>query len=305
MTEMIQAAFEQLKTNIEPSPTLAELIQQRHNAIRNALKNINPSIETKLIGSVDRKTRIHPRPEDQFDIDILVVLGSFHNWVSVGGVTPTDAFNALGTTVRESSRYNNMNPTVDPPTITIDYGDGMKVELVPAYKDEIGRSPDGTAHYPTGRAYWVVKDGGWILADYDHEASYVSDQNTRTGGWVVPTIKILKVLRREYFDELKPFALETVAVQTIPTTVAVHRVANAPLSYPALIHEFFRTGLVHSFKMPGSVSPAVPVDSLTKAVLDRKFIQLDGICQGIRNTADPQAQLRAWKELFKGPFPTP
>jgi hypothetical protein len=69
-----------LKGNLEPSETLSLMIQARHNAVRRSVKKGNPNVvDTKLIGSVRRKTRIHPRTEDKFDIDILVIFGSFYS----------------------------------------------------------------------------------------------------------------------------------------------------------------------------------------------------------------------------------
>ena len=71
---MISGSFLKLKSNLELNKTFDEIIQQRHNAVRSVLENNLSNIETKLIGSLQRKTRIQPRPEDGFDIDILVIL---------------------------------------------------------------------------------------------------------------------------------------------------------------------------------------------------------------------------------------
>src|SRR5215471_9797746 len=91
--------FLKLKENLEPGETLSGLITQRHNAVRDFIRNRNSNvIDAKLIGSVARKTRIAPRQGDKLDIDILVVMGSFYSWLppgAPGGVTPQGAMNDL------------------------------------------------------------------------------------------------------------------------------------------------------------------------------------------------------------------
>ena len=53
--------FLKLTSNLELDSTLAESISTRHNAIRTYLQNNHPSFkDSKLIGSVARKTRINP-----------------------------------------------------------------------------------------------------------------------------------------------------------------------------------------------------------------------------------------------------
>ena len=72
--------FSKLKQNLEPNPSFDQTIQTRHAAVRSALENKGAAIkDTKLIGSLQRKTRIQPRIGEKFDIDILVVLGKFYS----------------------------------------------------------------------------------------------------------------------------------------------------------------------------------------------------------------------------------
>jgi hypothetical protein len=71
----MQLHFVKMKQNLELNPSFDETIQVRHNAIRSSLENNGVAVrDTKLIGSLQRKTRIQPREGDEFDIDILVIL---------------------------------------------------------------------------------------------------------------------------------------------------------------------------------------------------------------------------------------
>lgn len=204
----MQDHFAKLKTNLELSKTLQSTIQTRHNAVRSYLKEHHTDFQdSKLIGSLQRLTRIHPLPGGDFDIDILVVMGEFYGWQPSGllGVTPGAALRSLHRTVHGSGRYGAMDPGTDPPTVTLTAKDNVTVELVPAYIDMIGTDPAGKYLGTPGRGYWIPKDNQWKMADYDHEAEYISSQNQISGGYLIPTIKMLKAIRRGYFEEFETF----------------------------------------------------------------------------------------------------
>src|SRR4051812_5093112 len=100
----MNAAFNRLKSNLELSESFQEKISQHHNAVRSVIHNTIPNAETKLIGSLARRTRIQPRESDTFDIDILVELGEFASW-SANGVWPWQALQAVHTAVAGTDRY--------------------------------------------------------------------------------------------------------------------------------------------------------------------------------------------------------
>ncbi len=306
---MIHEAFQKLKSNLELDDSFDELIQTRHNAIRSVIENNGHDVETKLIGSLQRQTKIQPEAGGDFDIDVLVVLGSFFSWLPIGsveGVTPQAAMEKLTQIVGESDRYGAMNPRQDQPTVSFEYHDDTKVELVPAYLDQIGASPNGVRHTPVGRAYWVPKNGGWVLSDYDHEADHITAQNAATDGLLVPTIKMLKAIKRKHFPDMKSFHLEVAAAQLIPALVAVNRQYNIRSSFDSLIIDFFNhapTFLNDPVKIPGSNSPHCDFDGMTKATV---MARLDGIkshCNNIRSMTSDTAKMKAWRELFGEVFP--
>jgi hypothetical protein len=193
--------FLKLKSNLELNPELEKTISARHNAVRDYLKNNNPEVkDTKLIGSLQRRTRIHPGKEGKIDIDILVIMGEFDHWTQVGGITPQLALSKVYNTLSESDRYGKKEPTLDAPTVSLSYEDDIEVQLVPAYIDNIGHDKFGRSTEPKGRGYWVVKNGEWELADYDHEAEFITKCNEACAGHLVPMIKILKSIKRNYFN---------------------------------------------------------------------------------------------------------
>ena len=103
---MITDTFLKLKSNLEPNNTFAETISRKHNAVRGV---IDQSVQdTKLIGSLHkhRQTRIQPEEGHDFDIDILVILGDFNNWLPSGGVTAQMAMNQVHSLVQQSDKYS-------------------------------------------------------------------------------------------------------------------------------------------------------------------------------------------------------
>lgn len=291
---------------MEPSDTLQSQIQQKHNAVRQYLENNLQTVDTKLIGSVARKTRIHPRPNDTFDIDILVILGSFNRWVAVGGITPAAALEMVRSPLASSPRYQTMRPTTDAPTVLFEHSDDIKIELVPAYRDLIGYSPSGISHTPAGRGYWIPDGANWKLADYDHESDQVVLLNRTSANWLVPMIKVLKALRRQYFPNLKPFHLEILATRTIPGTVNFLRTRNTPVTYPGLLIHFFglsRDMLGQPAVIPGSNSTPLMMNPTVAQQVAGIFDQLQSLCTQIISLPNANDRLRAWRNLFGEPFP--
>ncbi len=135
---------------------------------------------------------------------MLVVLGQFDYWAEPGkGTTKEKAMDSVQEAVKQAERYAKKNPERDNPTVTFTYENGVKVELVPAYVDNIGKKSNGAEHTPKGRAYWVPSRTGWQLADYEYEAEEISKANAACNGMLIPIVKMLKAAKREHFPSMK------------------------------------------------------------------------------------------------------
>lgn len=300
--------FLKLKTNLELDPTFEESISTRHNSIREYLKNNNPSVkDSKLIGSLQRQTRINPGSNGDFDVDILVVLGEFHNWVSVGGITPEMAMEEVHSTIKESNRYSGKSPTLDHPTVTLTYDDEIKVELVPAYIDHIGRDQAGNELGSKGRGYWVVKNGKWEIADYDHEAEYISKRNSLSGGYLIPVIKMLKALKREHFSELGSFPLEIIAANIVPISVLARKASDKPIVYSEILQEFFEKAPAHlaiPLKVPDSKASPIVLHSTLVQTTAGMFKKISDHIKSIHAEPGQGKQIENWRVLFGDCFPS-
>ncbi len=304
---MLSDAFAKLKSNLELNDTFDGLIQQKHNAVRSKVENSRPGTQTKLIGSLQRKTRIQPRQNDTFDIDILVQLGEFYNWVTVGGVSPEQALGEVHKVVHQSERYSSLGPQISSPTVAFEYKDGVKIELVPAYLDKIGHSHDKTPHHPVGRAFWVPKEGGgWKLADYDFDADYITAQNTASDGLLIPAIKMLKAIRREYFPQMSSYHLEVLAGQYIPIIVAINKRFNTPSTFDSLTTDFFKLAIDcidAPTRIPGSHTPEVSLSATDAASVKSTFEKIKRYCESANTINGEGDKKKHWKELFGEPFP--
>jgi hypothetical protein len=297
----MQAHFEKLRQNLEPNPTFSEIIRTRHAAVRAQL-----APNSHLIGSLQRKTRIQPLAGQTFDIDILVILGDFITWAPVGGITSSAAIQHVLTKALESDRYAVKNPVADAPTVTLHFSNEVKVELVPAYLDNIGRSPSSILHSPKGRAYWVPNGtGGWMLADYDYDAEYMSGANERSDSFLVPVIKMLKAIKRMHFPQLKSYALEILAAAHIPAIVSAFRARGLSITYPVLLKHFFlhaKADLGNLIVIPGSLSAPIILTSEVISQAGERFDAIGAAIAQIEALSDAQ-KVGYWRAIVGDPFP--
>lgn len=306
MDATIRDAFDYCKSGLELNKTLQDTITTRHSAIRGWIESVDPTIKTQLIGSLQRQTRIRPRSEDLFDIDILVILGAFDRWVPFGGVLPGNALSKVEEIVSDNATYGRMGDETDSPAVSIEYADKVKVELIPAYVDNIGQTSGGILTLPKGRGYWIPRNNQWVIADYDYDADYVTALNKRMDGYLIPTIKLLKAIKRKHFHGFKSYYLEILACRIIPRIIAFWRERNYEFYYPQLLWAFFflaKDDLQDRMVFPGSKCMDGYISLEGKELLKSKF---NVISQLIENalTLEHSKAIVAWKEIIDEPFPS-
>lgn len=307
MALTVAQAFNQFKSRLELSQSFQDEVTTHHNAIRKWIESYDLNIGTKLIGSLQRKTRIQPRSEEIFDIDILIILGSFSKWVPSGGIKPEDALEKVEDIVNEHGTYEKLGVETDNPTITFEYEDDVKVELVPAYRDQIGKAPDGTPTLPVGRGYWIPRNNKWAIADYDYDAEHISTSNENSDGYLIPTIKMLKAAKRNLFPLMKSYHLEVIATSILPFVVNYFKEQKWQITYPSLVYNFFLLGkdeVLKTTNIPGSKSPSADdhMTSIKKRELSELFGKIGGYCKTLFSLSDREA-IQAWSKLFGPPFP--
>lgn len=308
MTLTIAQAFDLFKSRLELSQSFQDEVTTHHKAIREWIESYNQNVKTKLIGSLQKKTRIQPQSEEVFDIDILVVLGDFYTWVNSGGVTPEVALKKMEEIVRGHGVYEKLGVETDNPTITFEYEDSVKVELVPAYFDKVGKSPNGTPILPVNRGYWIPKNNNWIIADYDYDSEYISKTNENVGGYLIPTIKMLKAAKRNLFPNISSYHLEVLATNIIPSVIYFLQEKAERISYPNLVWAFFlvcKDRILGPAIITGSKSPSPDLQMVQteKEKLSSLFNRIASYIEKTFSMNDLQA-IGAWQRIFGSPFPS-
>lgn len=300
----VNGAFREFKQRLELREGFDDLIQQKHNAVQSVLTHLG--YKAKLIGSLQRSTKIHPLEKGDFDIDILVEYGSFYGWQPVGGVSAGAAMSQLKKDISTSDRYDSMDPQADQPTVVFEYKDEVVVELVPAYKNMVGYSPTGEVVAEKERGYWVPKEGRWVFADYDYDAAFISAVNSGYDEMLIPVIKMLKAAKRTHFNDIVSFHLEILVTRIIPEVFADYKKRGIQASYPSLISTFFHKAQAYldsPIGLYGSHTPPLSLDAAAQAKVGRMLIALAGYCDRISSQTSEAEKIKMWRVVFGDPFP--
>jgi hypothetical protein len=297
-------SFSYFKQRLELDPSYQTVIEARHAAVRDCIERAIPGAETHLIGSLQRRTRIDPPTGlEDFDIDILVVLGRFDHWVPVGdgsGNSPDRALDRIEAAVRTRLFYRRLGIEQDRPAIVLPYDDGSRVEVVPAFRDDF---PDS---FPRGRAYWVPRTNEWHRADYDYDAQVISATNQANDGLLIPCIKMLKAWRRNLVPLLRSYHLEVLALNSFPIVLDVAK-RNAAPTWPMLLQGFFQCAaedMRRGVTIRGSLSE--PPDYYLSPVEREAIAAMIQKCHeaSLRySTASDSVALQGWRSILGRPFP--
>ena len=198
----IDDAFDNLKHNLEITPTEQKLAAARHDAVRDHVRGAWQLADHFLTGSYRRATKTKKLK----DVDIFLVIDPAGPQGGYRNRPPLEVLNALLKLIRERwpEAYR------DGMAVVIPYGDDvMSIEAVPAFK----RSGDG---------YFIPDPaaGAWLATNpkLHHELSI--EKNEACGGKYVPLVKMIKGINRELGEPVSPSFLLEVMAQTIIKTPA-------------------------------------------------------------------------------------
>lgn len=302
----IDQHFQSLRSRLELNPTKQGLVSMHYNAIKSKINALDKGYEVKLIGSLQRRTRIHPKVASKFDIDILVIKGTFYSWANPGeGITSKDALLSLKKEIVQSERYSSYKPSIDAPTISFTYDDGIHVEIVPAYKDEIGYNSKGVSHVK-GRSYWVATEEGWKIADYDYEAQLLSQINSSCS-YLIPIIKQLKLIRSQHFDGtgIDSIHFEILATKIIPYLFNNSLFGNyRDRHYLEGLFKYASAFIKEPLNFEGSNADHRTIHYLDQIYINSKFSELLNLIKRANSeNISYKEQISIWTEIFGDYFP--
>lgn len=191
---------------VELAGTLSELlgvynnrdgqaVQDRLDAIRVALQGeMEGSFDSLFGGSVAKHTYV----DGLSDIDSLILL----NDSDLENHSPQRALEKMVAAVK-ATMPATVTVTHGRMAVTVDYGDGMVVQLLPAIK-----GADGHIHVPSSRR------DAWSEINPMAFKEALSKRNAACGGKLVPTIKLAKAINGELPENqrLSGYHIESLAI---------------------------------------------------------------------------------------------
>ena len=167
------------------------LISSRYKRITRAFNSEfwNSTSETDhslYVGSYGRNTAINTS-----DLDVMVILpeDEYEHFTSLKGNGPSKLLQAVKNALR--STYPNTSIRGDGQVVVVNFSDGMKFEILPAFQHMVGygyyRQWDGTYIYPDSNM-----GGNWLSTNPKAEQDAIAEKNASTNGLLVETCKHIR-----------------------------------------------------------------------------------------------------------------
>lgn len=173
-----------------------DLISQRYKRITRAVNSEFWGIDSetdhsRYVGSYGRGTAI-----DTSDIDILVELprGEYNRYDAQKGNGQSRLLQAVREAIK--STYPNSNISADGQVVVIVFSDGMRFEILPAFKqiDWMGNW-NGKYDYPDANM-----GGNWRSTNPKAEQDAMATRNTESNGLLYDTCKHMREIRDNHFS---------------------------------------------------------------------------------------------------------
>lgn len=283
--------FKALASRIELTQSEADKIANKHNWLREKLREKLSVEDDFLSGSYARSTMIRPKDGEKFDVDFFLAF----NKDDYGESELTDLLKTVKTALDEIKSEDSDIEKIDDKqrrSIGVIYKDNFQIDVVPAVqieKDELYKIFDKRTQAAVNSNPKL--HGKNLTAANDATASNSTKR-------LVPIIKMLKSWRRAKCDYVKSFHLELLAVETLKDEEIV--------SYSAGIAKFFNNvNLQSSLTDPANSENVIDAyldedgtrDDLESLIASEKKIA-DKAIELERNGDDNEA-LAEWKKIFE------
>lgn len=170
-------------------------ISSRYKRITKAINQIfwNSSSETAhsfYVGSYGRGTAINTS-----DLDVLIELPDeeFVHFSSVYGNGQSRLLQSVKNAIL--STYPNTNIKGDGQVVVINFSDGMKFELLPAFKNNTIWGWDSTYKYPD-----THMGGNWMTTNPKAEQEAIKEKNNISNGLLFDACKHVRYVRDKFFS---------------------------------------------------------------------------------------------------------
>ena len=196
----VDEAFTKLKSNLEITPTEAQLASRRHVALRNHVRAAWDLEDDFLTGSYRRNTKTKRLK----DVDMFVVIDRDGAQANLRSTSAEDVLEQLRTVLDD--KYDRVY--VDRMTCVVPFGsedEVMSLEVAPA-SDRRG----GGYEIPD------TQSGGWIATNPKRHHEFSTAKNAKCDDKYVPFVKMVKGINRELGEPVRPsFLLEVMALKLV------------------------------------------------------------------------------------------
>lgn len=169
---------------------IRDIIGMRYRKITKSINrefwDLNDDIKHSLyVGSYGRNTAI-----SSSDIDIIAILPDFEfdHYNNLKGNSQSRLLQAVKNAILLS--YPNSDIRADGQVIKVQFSDGMKFEIVPAFKEY-----SGTFKYPNSN-----HGGMWLSTNPKAEQDAIKTKNSSSNGLLVDTCRHIRFIRDNYFS---------------------------------------------------------------------------------------------------------
>lgn len=280
------------RVNLKIDDTKRKMIEEKHAALREALRAKLNLKDDFLTGSYRRHTIIKPKNGSKFDVDLFVAFAKEEYGEQDLAQLRVLVASALQDIQKERPDLGISKVNDDQRrSVCVEFGDNFQMDVVPAIEIE----KDKMYKIFDRRTLKALKSNPKL------HTSLLSEANERTGGKLVPIIKILKGWKHLKCGKIiKSFHLEMLALDIL---------GNAEIkSYADGVAKFF-AGAGAKLQKAGLKDPSNN-ENIIDAYLDtdgtrQQLLGLIGVenvnAQQALNLAqtDEAAAVKAWKKVFE------
>ncbi len=282
----IDDAFDNLKSNLEITPTESTLAQKRHQLIRQHIESAWQLTDHFLTGSYDR----HTKTKKLKDVDIFVVIDRAGPQGSLANGSGRAAVKALAEIL--ATRWEDLD--IDDNVVTVNYGDEdvASYEVAPVFERKSSgyRMPDGTT---------------WIDTDPQVHAEFITAKNKECSEKFVPFIKMAKGINREAGEPIAPsFLLEVMGLELVLPPFGRYR--DEIRFFLASVAD----RITDDWRDPAGLGPDVNVGiaaaerrRMSQVVRDWLAVAEEALL--LENEGRERAAVEKWRELFGWRMPRP
>ena len=293
MTTVLKS-FESFRSNLELTGLQGTVIAERQKDLRQVIGKELLVVDSFLTGSYRRNTLIAPL--SKADVDVMVVLDR-----SLRKIGPANALNKVRQVLVSS--FPTAQVSRNGQAITVTFRDFL-IDVVPAF----------AVPWLAGSGWDICDSGGmsWLRTNPDRHSVRSTEVNDRTGGLLVPTVKMLKAWNRTASQPLRSFHLEALAWSVFDPGTLPYRLWGVQMATdPENVHAFFSQApalLTRKLADPATgrgdlgsyLSASARKDVISKIGIARQRCEL---AESLAQVNDLSAANATYRDIFGSFFP--